>query len=162
HDAHARGVEVPVPLGAEAGHDLAERRHQPAEHELVEPLEHLVDALADEGLDALVVHLAALDVAVVELLRAVLEARQARVAVDRRHAAPSPRPGPGPPAKGAADAGAGFAGPGEDDPCRSAGGRARAHHTTAGVASDRREPPGGGKGEVALPSAHPSPSRAPE
>src|SRR5690606_17977042 len=132
-------------------------RHEPALDELVEPLEHLVHPLADEGLDALEVDRAALDVAVVELLRAVLEARQARVAVDRRHADPSPQPGFGP--TRAESAGGRFWGSRVRGRTtrRSAGGRARAHHTTPGARRAGRGGRGGGKGEAALPCALPPP-----
>src|SRR5262249_46083122 len=69
--------------GAEALEHAAERGHEAALHEVVEPFEDVMDALAEEGFDRLAVDRQAFHVAVVELPRAVLEAREARVAIDR-------------------------------------------------------------------------------
>src|SRR5262249_60700926 len=91
-DADARGVEGVVPQRAEALDHAPEARHQAAPGELVEALEHLVDALAGEGFDRLGLDRELQHVAVVELARAVLEAREPRVAEDRilrhRHRVP--------------------------------------------------------------------------
>ena len=84
HDAHALGLELLLPVGAEALEHLRQRRHDATLDETVQLLDHFVDALADEGLDRLGVDRSLLDVAVVELLLALLEAGQPRVAVDGR------------------------------------------------------------------------------
>jgi hypothetical protein len=84
HDAHALGLELLLPVRAEALEHLGQRRDDAPLDETVQLLDHFVDALADEGLDRLGVDRSLLDVAVVELLLALLEAGQPRVAVDGR------------------------------------------------------------------------------
>jgi hypothetical protein len=73
-------VERPVLLEA-IEHLPQARRATPAGEVVIQPLEDLVDALADERLDRLRLGGDPLDVAVLELPRAVLERGELRVAV---------------------------------------------------------------------------------
>ena len=87
-DSHPRRVVGLLPELVVAIDDLFHARDLVAADEDVEPLEHLVHALADERLDPFGLARDLQDVSELELLRAVLEARQARVAVDGGQADP--------------------------------------------------------------------------
>jgi len=74
--------------------DLFERGQLVALRGLVEALEDFVDALSHEGLDTLAVRRDLEHIAVLEALRAILEGRETRVAVDLRHPIYPPRRAP--------------------------------------------------------------------
>jgi hypothetical protein len=75
HDAHATGIVGVVEELGVALDDPGQRGDLLASGSEVQALEHLVDPLAHEGLDRLGLRRDAQHVAVLELARAVLEAR---------------------------------------------------------------------------------------
>ena len=81
-DADASRVVMFVPPAAKAFQHPAQRRNLAVTRELIEALQHLVHPLSHEALDPFGVGGELQDVAVFELLRTALEARESRVAVD--------------------------------------------------------------------------------